>query len=160
MKNCKEVLDFLKDTSISLRNRLDAIGALYMGRDVAVTSIYNSWYWRNHGAPEGLLAFYFDDDNKFRVLCTYVGTALVLNEYELREIARTLNGLRDNEGKEVNEDQVKLVNKYFGQEIFMHRGDGRFYPIILNEEVCTYNKNESENQLTLNITNLNGDWEL
>ena len=160
MKNCKEVLDFLKDTSISLRNRLDAIAQLYMGRDVAVTSIYNSWYWRNHGAPEGLLAFYFDDDNKFRVLCTYEGLALVLNEYDLREIARTLNNLSDNEGKEVNEDQVELVNKFFGQKIFLHRGENRYYPIILNEEICTYNKIEGENQLVLNLTNLNGDWEL
>lgn len=160
MKNCKEVLDFLKDTSISLRNRLDAISHLYLRRDVAVTSIYNSWYWRNNGAPEGLLAFYFDDDNKFRVLCTYEGTALVLNDYELREIARALNDLRDNERKEVNKDQIELVNKYFGQKIFLHRGEDRYYPVILNEEVCTFNKIEGENQLVLNLTKLNGEWEL
>lgn len=160
MKNCKEVLDFLKDTSIPFRNRIDAIAALYLGKEVAVSSIYNSWYWRHNGAPEGLLAFYFDDDNKFRVLCTYIGTALVLNEYELREIARTLNYLKDNNDKEVNEDQVELVNKFFGQKIFMHRGDGRYYPIILNEDLFTYNEKENENQLVLNIANLNGDWEL
>lgn len=160
MKNCKEVLDFLKDTSIPLCNRINAIGALYMTREVAVTSIYNSWYWRRNGNPEGLLAFYFDDDNKFRVLCTYSGLALVLNEYEIREIARTLNNLRDNEGKEVNKDQVELVNKFFGQKIFIHRDDGRYYPIIIDENIYTYNKLENENQLVLNLTNLNGDWEL
>lgn len=160
MKNCKEVLDFLKDTSIPLCNRIDAIAALYMTKEVAVTSVYNSWYWRHNGAPEGLFAFYFDDNNKFRVLCTYEGMVLVLNEYELREIARTLNNLRDNKGKEVNKDQVELVNKFFGQKIFICTGDNRYYPIIINEDLYAYNEKEDENELILNITNLKGDWEL
>lgn len=160
MKNCKEVLDFLKDTSISLRNRIDAIGALYMDKEVGVTSIYNSWYWRHNGAPEGLLAFYFDDDNKFRVLCTYSGTALVLSDYELREIARSLNNLRDNKGKEVNKNQVELVNKFFGQEIFIHKGENRYYAITIDDELCTYDEKENEYKLILNLTKLNGDWEL
>ena len=131
-----------------------------MNKEIAVSSIYASWYWRHNGAPEGLFAFYFDDDNKFRVLCTYSGTALVLNEYELREIARTLNNLKDNEGKEINEDQVELVNKFFGQKIFIHRGDDRYYPVIIDDGLCTYDEKENECKLTLNLTGLNGDWEL
>jgi len=160
MKNCKEVIEFLKDTSIPLSNRINAIRYLYMGDEIGISSKYNSYYWRLKGTSDGLIAFYFDEDNKFRVLCTYDEIALVLTDYDLREIARSLNNLRDNKGKEVNEDQVELVNKFFGQKIFLHRGEDRYYPVILNEEVCTYNEKENENELILNITKLKGDWEL
>ncbi len=160
MKNCKEVLDFLKDTSIPLGNRVDAIHCLYMDQEIAVTSKYNSWYWRHKGNPEGLLAFYFDDDNKFRVLCTYNIIALAFTEYEVRDIARSLNNLRDNEGKELNKDQVELVNRFLGQKIFILRDDDRYYPIIIDEDVYTFNENDKENELILNLTELKGDWEL